>query len=98
MEVSKERCADFAWQIAVLRFFEFWSDGNLALQDITKHAYANPFVAKLSERLMNSLELLRRRLLTGSPRVLTCRMLETFCFFTDASFSRTMVEVLVRPL
>ena len=37
--------------------FEFGRIGQLALQDITKHAYANPFVASLSERLVNSLEL-----------------------------------------
>ena len=48
----------------------------------------NPLIAKLSERLINSLELLRSGLLSGLPRVLSCKMLETFFIFTDASFSK----------
>ena len=61
--------------------------GRIALQEITHHAYAQPFVAKLGQRLVESLELLKSRVLTGAPRSLSCRMLETFFLFTDASFS-----------
>lgn len=32
--------------------------------------------------------LLKSRLLAGKPRILTCKMLDTFFVFTDASFSK----------
>ncbi|CAK9057508.1 unnamed protein product, partial [Durusdinium trenchii] len=76
-------------KLAFCDAFIFGRVGKLALQDITKHAYANPFVSQLSERLVESLRRLRGRLVSGSPRVLTCKMLETFFLFTDASFCRS---------
>eukprot|EP00435_Cladocopium_sp_Y103_P035488 s3870_g9.t1 len=75
-------------KLAFCDAFIFGRLGKLALQDITRHAYANPFVAQLSERLVDSLELLKSRLLAGRPRILSCKMLDTYFIFTDASFSR----------
>ena len=86
-KLAKKDALTLRGKLAFCDSFIFGRIGKLALQDITKHAYANPFVTSLSERLVDSLELLRRRLLSGSPRVLTCKMLETFFIFTDASFS-----------
>lgn len=87
--LSKKDALTLRGKLAFCDAFIFGRVGKLALQDITKHAYSNPFVARLSERLVESLALLKHRLLSGLPRVLTCKMLDTFFIFTDASFCRT---------
>ena len=63
--------------------------GRVALQNITRHAYNVPFQTDLSPSLVDSLQLLRDRVLHGAPRQLTCKLLETMYLFTDASFEFT---------
>ena len=87
-KLSKKDALVLRGKLAFCDAFIFGRVGKLALQDITKHAYASPFISKLPERLLESLILLRNRLLTGKPRLLTCKMLDTFFIFTDASFSK----------
>jgi hypothetical protein len=87
-KLSKKDALILRGKLAFCDAFIFGRIGKLALQDITKHAYASPFISKLTERLVDSLNLLRNRLLAGKPRLLTCRMLDTFFIFTDASFSK----------
>ena len=60
--------------------------GKIALQDITRHAYASPFGELLAPSTLNSMKLLRSRLAEGKPRRLTCDMLDTLFLFTDANF------------
>ena len=81
--VSKKEALFLRGKLAFCDAFILGRIGKLALQYITKHAYANPFVAWLE-----SLMLLKSRLLAGKPRILTCKMLDTFFVFTDASFSK----------
>ena len=87
-KMSKKEALKLSGKLAFCDAFIFGRLGKLALQNITKHAYAAPFVAKLTPRLVESLLLLRNRLVSGKPRVLTCKMLDTFFIFTDASFSK----------
>ena len=87
-KLSKKDALALRGKLAFCDAFIFGRIGKLALQDITKHAYASHFMSKLSERLVDSLILLRSRLLCGKPRLLTCKMLDTFFIFTDASFSK----------
>ena len=87
--LSKKDALTLRGKLAFCDAFIFGRVGKLASQDITKHAYYNPFVAKLSERLVEFLTLLERRPLSVLQRVLTCEMLDTFFIFTDASFCRT---------
>ena len=75
-------------RLAFCDAFIFGRLGKIALQNITKHAYATPFTAQISDGLMDSLKLLKERVLTGKPRTLSCRMLETMFLFTDASFDK----------
>ena len=67
--------------------FIFGRQGRVALQEITRHAYASPFFGEINQKLRDALKLLRERVLEGPPRTLSCKMLETFFIFTDASFS-----------
>ena len=88
-KLAKKDALVLRGKLAFCDAFIFGRVGKLALQDLTKHAYASPFISKFSERLVVSLILLRSRLLTGQPRLLTCEMLDTFFFhFHDASFSK----------
>ena len=87
-KMSKKEALRLRGKLAFCDAFIFGRLGKLALQNITKHAYASPFVAKLTQRLVESLLLLRDRLLSGRPRVLTCKMLDAFFIFTDASFRK----------
>eukprot|EP00435_Cladocopium_sp_Y103_P013179 s2353_g3.t1 len=87
-KLSKKDALILRGKLAFCDAFIFGRIGKLALQDITKHAYANPFCGKLSEKLVSSLALLKDRLLAGRPRIPSCKMLQTFCIFTDASFSK----------
>ena len=66
--------------------FIFGRLGRVALQNITRHAYATPFNHELSPSLLDSLKLLRERVLLGKPRRLSCQLLQTLFLFTDASF------------
>ena len=87
--MSKKESLALRGKLAFCDGFIFGRVGKLALQDITRHAYSSPFAAELSERLVDALLLLRNRLVSGRPRTLTCKMLDSFFIFTDASFSLT---------
>ena len=84
--LSKKDALSLRGRLAFCDAFIFGRVGKVALQEITKHAYLKPFVADINARLVESLHLLRSRVLTGAPRSLSCRLLETFYLFTDASF------------
>ena len=58
----------------------------IALQDITKHAYANPFVGKLNPFTLDSMGLVRSSIADSKPRRLDCGLLGKLYLFTDASF------------
>ena len=58
----------------------------MALQELTRHAYAAPFCEKISNSLRDALKVLKERVLGGKPRLLSCRMLDTMYLLTDASF------------
>ena len=73
-------------RLAFCDAFIFGRLGKIALQDITKHAYANPFAEQLNPSTLDSMRLLRSRIADGKPRRLTCELLETLYLFTDASF------------
>ena len=73
-------------RLAFCDAFVFGRLGKIALQDITKHAYNNPFQEQLAPTTLNSMKLLRSRIAEGKPRRLTCELLETLFLFTDASF------------
>eukprot|EP00435_Cladocopium_sp_Y103_P065975 s975_g28.t1 len=73
-------------RIAFCDVFLFGRLGKIALQNITRHAYAKPFVAKLSQATVDLIKLLRSRILEGKPWKLTSKVLQTFFLFTDASF------------
>ena len=60
--------------------------GKVALQELTRHAYASPFSEKIPDALKNVLKLLEERFLGSKPLVLSCCMLDTFFLLTDASF------------
>ena len=73
-------------RLAFCDAFIFGRLGKIALQDITKHAYANPFGEQLTPSTLDSMRLLRSRIAEGKPRRLTCELLDTLYLFTDASF------------
>ena len=73
-------------RLAFCDAFVFGRLGKIALQDITKHAYNNPFREQLAPTTLDSMKLLRSRIAAGKPRRLTCELLETLFLFTDASF------------
>ena len=87
-KLSKKDALILRGKLAFCDAFIFGRVGKVALQDLTKHAYANPFCSGLSARVAESLALLRERLLQGKPRVLSCKLLDTFFLFTDASFDK----------
>ena len=53
---------------------------------MTKHAYNTPFRAELSDTLVDSLGLLKERVLLGKPGQMQCELLQPMFLFTDASF------------
>jgi hypothetical protein len=73
-------------RLAFCDAFIFGRLGKVALQEITRHAYASPFQECLSNSLKGALKLLKERVLRGKPRLLSCRMLDTLFLLTDASF------------
>ena len=73
-------------RLAFCDAFIFGRLGKVALQEITRHAYSNPFKEKIQPSLVSALELLKERVLTGKPRLLTCKMLDTLYLLTDASY------------
>ena len=88
-ELSKKNALALRGKLAFCDAFVFGRLGRVSLQEITKHAYANPFVLSLGSRLVNALRLLLERVVTGKPRSLSCRLLDTYFLFTDASFNKT---------
>eukprot|EP00435_Cladocopium_sp_Y103_P019670 s3838_g4.t1 len=86
--LSKRDALTLRGKLAFCDAFIFGRVGKVALQDLTKHAYANPFCSKLTERVTESMALLRERLLQGKPRELSCKLLDTYFLFTDASFDK----------
>ena len=86
--LSKKGAWTLRGRLAFCDAFIFGRVGKVALQEITKHAYAVPFVAQVNVRLVESLKLLKNRALNGAPRSLSCKLLDTFFLFTDASFNR----------
>ena len=76
-------------RLAFCDAFVFGRLGKVALQEITKHAYASPFRDQLQPTLISALHLLRGRVLDGRPRLLTCKMLDTLYLLTDASFEQS---------
>ena len=75
-------------RLAFCDAFVFGRLGKVALQEITKHAYASPFREQLQHTLISALKLLRGRVLDGKPRLLTCKMLDTLYLLTDASYEQ----------
>ena len=73
-------------RLAICDAFIFGRLGKVALQEITRHAYASPFQECLSNSLKEALKLVKERVLRGKPRLLSCRMLDTLFLLTDASF------------
>eukprot|EP00435_Cladocopium_sp_Y103_P025107 s3819_g6.t1 len=73
-------------RLAFCDAFIFGRLGKIALQNITRHAYASPYNPEISNVLRDSLKLLKERVLTGRPRTLSCKLLQTMYLFTDASF------------
>ena len=73
-------------RLAFCDSFIFGRIGKIALQNITRHAYASPFRPELSASLIDSIKLLKDRVLTGRPRQLHCDLLQPMYLFTDASF------------
>ena len=66
--------------------FIFGRLGKIALQNITKHAYAKPFSLEIDAALEHSLIMLKMRLLNGKPRFFDMNVFKNFYLFTDASF------------
>ena len=73
-------------RLAFCDAFIFGRLGKVALQELTRHAYAAPFCEKISNSLRDALKVLKERVLGGKPRLLSCRMLDTMYLLTDASF------------
>eukprot|EP00435_Cladocopium_sp_Y103_P025622 s4854_g6.t1 len=73
-------------RLAFCDAFIFGRLGKIALQNITRHAYAVPYSAEISNSLLDSLKLLKERVITGRPRTLSSKLLQTMFLFTDASF------------
>ena len=88
-ELSKKGALTLRGKLAFCDAFVFGRLGRVSLQEITRHAYMNPFVSSLGGRLADALCFLKERVVTGIPRSLTCRMLDTYFLFTDASFNKT---------
>ena len=84
--LNKKQALVLRGRLAFCDGFIFGRLGKIALQNITKHAYAEPFSAVLPHIMVNSLKLLRDRVLLGKPKRLSCDILQTFFLFTDASF------------
>jgi len=84
--LQKREALTLRGRLAFCDAFVFGRLGKIALQDITKHAYNNPFREQLAPTTLNSMKLLRSRIAEGKPRRLTCELLETLFLFTDASF------------
>ena len=85
-KLEKRQALVLRGRLAFCDGFIFGRLGKIALQNITKHAYATPFRATLSRGLIDSLEILKDRVLRGKPKQLTCDLLDTLFLFTDASF------------
>ena len=84
--LDKKQALVLRGRLAFCDGFIFGRLGKIALQNITRHAYSTPFCRSLSPNLVDSLKLLKDRILLGKPRQLTCNLLETMFLFTDASF------------
>ena len=87
-ELSKKSSLTLRGRLGFCDSFIFGRLGRVALQEITRHAYARPSQKALSRRLVESLQLLKERVVTGLPRSLSCKLLSTFYLFTDASFNQ----------
>ena len=85
-KLDKKQALVLRGKLAFCDGFIFGRLGKVALQNITKHAYAAPFKSSLSRALLDSLYLLRDRVLGGKPKSLGCELLRTSFLFTDASF------------
>ena len=83
-ELSKRNSLILRGKLAFCDAFVFGRLGRVSLQEITRHAYASPFVSSLGSRLVSALKLLRERVVTGIPKSLSCKMLDTYFLFTDA--------------
>jgi hypothetical protein len=85
-KLDKRQALVLRGRLAFCDGYIFGRLGRVALQNITRHAYNVPFQTDLSPSLVDSLQLLRDRVLHGATRQLTCKLLETMYLFTDASF------------
>lgn len=86
--LQKKEALVLRGRLAFCDAFIFGRLGKIALQDIVRHAYAAPFREELQPTLVGSLKLLMERLQCGKPRIVSCKMLETWFLFTDASFDK----------
>ena len=84
--LDKKSALTLRGHLAFCDSFIFGRLGKIALQNITRHAYITPFRAELSDSLVDSLKLLKERVLLGKPRQLNCELLRPMFLFTDASF------------
>ena len=66
--------------------FIFGRAGKGALQEISRHAFAKPFVNKIGHELEHRLSQLRDRLKTGEPRCVASKLATSWYIFSDASF------------
>lgn len=66
--------------------FIFGRAGKGALQEISCHAFAKPFVNQIGHELEHRLSQLRDRLKTGEPRCVASKLATSWYIFSDASF------------
>ena len=81
--------------------FIFGRAGKSALQEISRHAFAKPFVKDIGIVLEHRLLQLANRLKAGGPRCISSRLATSWFVFSDASFERDneggLGAVLVAP-
>ena len=76
--------------------FIFGRIGKVALQNITRHAYAQPFALKTDQHLNDSLSLLEDRLSSGVPRCFDLNVHRTFSFLQMPAWIRSQGQALVQ--
>ena len=81
--------------------FIFGRAGKSALQEISRHAFAKPFVKEIGEVLRHRLLQLVNRLKAGGPRCVSSKLATSWFVFSDASFEKDneggLGAVLVAP-
>ena len=87
LRLSHKEALVLRGRLAFCDAFIFGRSGRLALQMISQHAYHKPFTMSVQTELQQSLKLLRRRLESGPPRLVSMEISQVFYIFTDAAFA-----------